>query len=110
MEDPSLIQFPYYYRFCLLQALNPDFAESSAPSRINCHARSASPCNNLLARVCGITSASPVFESVQKKPAPGNLKFCEANMPHPMGTIALTAEIKEIIFKSNQKQSIECIQ
>ncbi len=112
MVDTSLIQCTYYYRFYLLQALKKagmgnsyignlgpwitmlnnglsTFAEAPEPTRSDCHAWSASPCYDLLATVCGITSTSPGFTSVQIKPALGNLTFCEASMPHPMGTIAV---------------------
>ena len=112
MVDTSLIQCTYYYRFYLLQALKKagmgntyignlgpwitmlnngltTFAESPEPTRSDCHAWSASPCYDLLATVCGITSTSAGFASVQIKPMLGNLHFCEAIMPHPNGTIAI---------------------
>lgn len=112
MVDTALIQCTYYYRFYLLQALKKagmgnsyisnlgpwvtmlnngltTFAEAPEPTRSDCHAWSASPCYDLLATVCGITSTSPGFASVQIKPALGNLTFCEATMPHPMGAIAV---------------------
>ena len=113
--DTSLIQCTYYYRFYLLQALKKagmgnsytsnlgpwitmlnngltTFAESPEPTRSDCHAWSASPCYDLLATVCGITSTSPGFASIQIKPALGNLTFCEASMPHPLGAIAVKYE------------------
>ena len=115
MVDTSLIQCTYYYRFYLLQALKKagmgnsytsnlgpwitmlnngltTFAESPEPTRSDCHAWSASPCYDLLATVCGITSTSPGFASIQIKPALGILTFCEANMPHPLGAIAVKYE------------------
>lgn len=65
------------------------FAEAPEPSRSDCHGWSASPCYDLLATVSGITPSSPGFKTILVKPAPGNLTFIEAAMPHPNGVIAV---------------------
>jgi hypothetical protein len=71
------------------------FAEAPEPTRSDCHAWSASPCYDLLATVSGIRPASPHFATVQITPHLGDLTYCEAQIPHPSGTIAVKYEKSE---------------
>ncbi|MDJ1498317.1 family 78 glycoside hydrolase catalytic domain [Cytophagaceae bacterium DM2B3-1] len=116
-KDTSIIQCTLYYRFYLVQAfkkaglgneylrlLTPwyhmidlgltTFAERPEPTRSDCHGWSASPTYDLLATVCGIEPTQPGFKSVRITPNFGNLKWIQASMPHPKGTIALRLEKK----------------
>jgi hypothetical protein len=110
LNDSTLSQCTFYYRFYLTRALvkagmgesyysslSPwrdmlargltTFAENPDPTRSDCHAWSASPIYDLLATVCGITPASPGFATVNIKPALGALKEVRGVMPHPKGMI-----------------------
>jgi alpha-L-rhamnosidase len=118
LSDTALVQCTYYYKFYLLQALAKagmgnqylkelgpwkgmldlgltTFAEAPEPTRSDCHAWSASPCYDLLATVSGIRPASPHFATVQITPHLGDLTYCEAQIPHPSGTIAVKYEKSE---------------
>jgi len=110
LNDTSIVQCTYYYRFYLLEALKKaglekeyihylgpwktmlkmgltTFAEQPEPSRSDCHAWSASPTFELLATVAGIQPNSSGFGSLIIKPAMDELKSCEARLPHPLGNI-----------------------
>lgn len=110
VQDKSLIQATFYFRFYLMQALHQaglgdrymdelkpwfdmldigltTFAEKPDPTRSDCHAWSASPNYDLLATVAGIRPAAPGFRSVSIRPAPGRLDQFDAVAAHPRGTI-----------------------
>lgn len=112
LEDKSIGQVTFFYRFYLTQALkkadmadlyyselNPwrdmlrlgltTFAEKPEPTRSDCHAWSASPNYDFLATICGIMPAAPGFSKVLIKPALGELTSVEASMPHPSGKISV---------------------
>lgn len=112
LDDTSLQQATFYYRFYLNQALKKagmanlyyaqltpwhdmlkmgltTFAEEPEPTRSDCHAWSASPNYDLLATVCGIMPAKPGFEAVRVQPALGELQEVEGRMPHPKGEIGV---------------------
>jgi len=115
MNDKSIGQVTYFYRFYFVQALKKagladlyysqltswremlklgltTFAEKPEPTRSDCHGWSASPLYDFLATVCGIMPSSPGFETVLIKPALGELTTVEGSMPHPLGMI--TVKIK----------------
>jgi hypothetical protein len=110
LEDQSLTQATFYYRFYLTRAmvqsgmadlyysqLTPwrdmlkmgltTFAEKPEPSRSDCHAWSASPLYDFFATICGIMPSAPGFSQVRIAPALGELKQVSASMPHPSGMI-----------------------
>jgi len=113
MNDTSLIQTTYYYRFYLFQALKKTgledaffkelkpwyhmldlglttFAEQPEPTRSDCHGWSSSPLYEYLTMVAGINPAEPGFNRVNIAPHPGMLTDIEASMPSPKGKIELT--------------------
>ncbi len=112
LQDKSLIQGTFYFRFYLTQALKKSemselyysnltpwremlsmglttFAENPEPTRSDCHAWSSSPNYDFLATICGIMPSKAGFESVLIQPALGELQNVEAKMPHPQGEISI---------------------
>lgn len=110
LEDPSLIQATFYFRFYLTRALVQTgmadeyietlrpwrkmldiglttFAEKPEPTRSDCHAWSASPNYELLSTVRGINPAEPRFGAVRITPHLGPLQWAEGRVPHPSGPI-----------------------
>ena len=113
LEDKSMIQATFYFKFYLFRALVKTgmadqylaqlkpwqdmlelglttFAEKPDPTRSDCHAWSASPNYDLLATVAGIIPGSPGFQTVRIAPALNDLQEVSANMPHPKGEIRVT--------------------
>jgi alpha-L-rhamnosidase len=112
LEDKSIGQVTFFYRFYLTQALKKagmadlyyselkpwrdmlklgltTFAEKPEPTRSDCHAWSASPNYDFLATICGIMPDAPGFTKVLIKPALGELNSVECTMPHPAGKISI---------------------
>jgi alpha-L-rhamnosidase len=112
LEDHSLSQATFYYRFYLNQAMKKagmanryysqlkpwrdmlaegltTFAENPDPTRSDCHAWSASPVYDFLSTICGIVPDAPGFGAVRIAPAPGELTWVQCSMPHPRGWIRL---------------------
>jgi alpha-L-rhamnosidase len=110
LEDKSIGQVTFFYRFYLTQALKKadmgdsyysqltpwrdmlkmgltTFAEKPEPTRSDCHAWSASPNYDFLATICGIMPGAPGFNRVLIKPALGELTEAECSMLHPSGKI-----------------------
>ncbi len=110
IQDPTLIQATFYYRFYLFRALKKTgkaneyvsmlqpwydmlnmglttFAEEPEPTRSDCHAWSASPLFDFLAIICGVEPDAPGFRSVKIEPAPGYLNEITGKVPHPSGLI-----------------------
>jgi alpha-L-rhamnosidase len=124
LNDDSLIQTTFYFKFYLTQALKKvgmgeryhgtlqpwrdminmgltTFAEKEEPTRSDCHAWSASPNYDFLATVCGIMPDAPGFEEVLIQPALGILNEATGKMPHPKGEI-------KVSLKRKGKSGIEC--
>lgn len=112
IDDPSLGQVTFYFRFYLTQALKEagmgdlyyshlkpwrdmlnmgltTFAEKPEPARSDCHAWSASPLYDFLSVICGVTPGSPGFATVRIAPAMGELLSASATIPHPLGEISV---------------------
>jgi hypothetical protein len=112
MQDSTLSQATFYYRFYLNQALKKagmaemyyeqlkpwrdmldmgltTFAENPEPTRSDCHAWSASPNYDFLATICGIMPDKPGFTEVKIQPAMGALQQVSGTMPHPLGDITV---------------------
>lgn len=112
LDDQSIAQTTYYYRFYLNAALkkadmgdkyygelNPwrdmlklgltTFAEKPEPTRSDCHAWSASPDYDFLATICGIMPENSGFRKVLIKPAMGELTQVSGKMLHPKGEISV---------------------
>ncbi len=112
LNDKSLIQATFYFRFYLTQALKKaglnelyyanltpwrnmlsmgltTFAENPEPTRSDCHAWSSSPNYDFLATICGIMPAKAGFVSVLVQPALGELQQVTGKMPHPQGEISV---------------------
>jgi len=110
LEDKTIGQVTFFYRFYLTQALKKagmadlyyseltpwrdmlklgltTFAEKPEPTRSDCHAWSASPNYDFLATICGIEPGAPGFSKVLIKPALGELTNAEGSMPVPAGLI-----------------------
>jgi alpha-L-rhamnosidase len=117
LNDNSLIQTTFYFKFYLTQALKKvgmaeryhgtlqpwreminmgltTFAEQPEPTRSDCHAWSASPNYDFLATICGIMPDAPGFEEVLVQPALGILNDAEGKMPHPKGQILVSVKRK----------------
>jgi alpha-L-rhamnosidase len=117
LNDKSLIQTTFYFKFYQTQALKKagmanryhemlepwrdmlrlgltTFAEQGEPTRSDCHAWSASPNYDFLATLCGIMPDTPGFEEVLIQPALGILDDIEAKMPHPNGEIKVSLKRK----------------
>jgi hypothetical protein len=69
--------------------------ESPEPARSDCHAWGAHPVFHLHATIAGIRPAAPGFKRVRIAPQPGALKKIESELPHPRGTIRLSAKFAE---------------
>ncbi|HEY0177710.1 MAG TPA: alpha-L-rhamnosidase C-terminal domain-containing protein, partial [Pedobacter sp.] len=112
LDDKSIGQVTFFYRFYLTQALKKadmadlyykeltpwrdmlklgltTFAEKPEPTRSDCHAWSASPNYDFLATICGIMPDAPGFSKILIKPALGELTEAEGSMPHPAGKITV---------------------
>ncbi len=117
LNDTSLSQATFYYRFYLNRALKKagmadmyysqlapwrgmiangltTFAENPDPTRSDCHAWSSSPNYDFFATICGIVPSAPGFSSVRIEPALGELKQATGTMPHPDGMITVALERK----------------
>jgi alpha-L-rhamnosidase len=117
LNDNSLIQATFYFKFYLTQALKKvgmgeryhstlqpwrdminmgltTFAEKEEPTRSDCHAWSASPNYDFLATICGIMPDAPGFEEVLIQPALGILDDAEGKIPHPNGEIKVSIKRK----------------
>ncbi|HEV2425151.1 MAG TPA: alpha-L-rhamnosidase C-terminal domain-containing protein [Terriglobia bacterium] len=115
LQDKSLTQASYYFRFYLARAMNKTglagryieelapwkemlneglttFAETPGETRSDCHAWSAHPDFDLLATVAGIESAAPGFARVTIAPHLGELHHLTAAVPHSQGPIRVTYE------------------
>lgn len=115
LEDKSIGQVTFFYRFYLIQALKKagmadlyydqlgpwrdmlklnltTFAEKPEPTRSDCHAWSASPNYDFLATICGIVPEEPGFKQVLIQPSLGKLIEVEGTMPHPEGKISVHLE------------------
>ncbi|KIO76843.1 hypothetical protein TH53_12625 [Pedobacter lusitanus] len=122
LEDKSIGQVTFFYRFYLTQALKKaemadhyyqqltpwrnmlnlgltTFAEKPEPTRSDCHAWSASPSYDFLATICGIMPQAPGFSKVLIKPALGNLVEATGSIPIPAGMVS-------VILKRNGKNGI----
>lgn len=117
LNNDSLSQATFYYRFYLTQALKKagmadlyysqlkpwrdmlakgltTFAENPDPTRSDCHAWSASPNYDFFATICGIMPDKPGFAEVKIMPALGELQEAQAKMPHPDGEISVSLHRK----------------
>ena len=113
LNDNSLTQATFYYRFYLAQAMKKagladkyyaqltpwrnmlkqgltTFAETPDPSRSDCHGWSASPNYDFLATVCGISSAAPGFKTIEIRPALGELTSVSGSIPTPAGMVSVS--------------------
>ena len=117
LDDTTLIQATFYFRFYMFRALKKaglgdeyvnqlepwrqmlalgltTWAENPEPTRSDCHAWSAHPNFDLLATVAGIEPAAPGFREVAISPHLGPLKEVKATLPHPQGDIIVYYERK----------------
>lgn len=117
LNDSTLSQATFYYRFYLTRAmikaglgdlyysqLTPwrnmlkngltTFAENPDPTRSDCHAWSASPIYDFLATLCGIMPAAPGFSRVRIAPHPGTLTVINGSLPLPEGNIRVSLQRK----------------
>lgn len=113
LEDKSLTQCTFYYRFYLTEAMRKcgmgdlyvsqlepwrdmikiglsTFAENPEPTRSDCHAWSASPNYHLLSLVCGIMPEGYGFDRVSVSPNLGGLGEIHGTVPHPKGDIKVS--------------------
>ncbi len=112
LDDPSLTQTTYYFKFYLFRALQKagmgdryldllgpwramldlgltTWAETPEPTRSDSHAWSAHPSVDLLAIVAGIQPAVPGFERVTIRPHLGALTSMKATVPTPRGDVSV---------------------
>ena len=113
LEDSTLTQATYYFKFYLFRALTKaglaeryldelapwrtmlelgltTWAETPEPTRSDSHAWSAHPSLDLLTTVAGITPAEPGFGRVRLRPALGTLTSLDASVPTPKGEVAVS--------------------
>lgn len=118
LEDKTLTQCTFYYRFYLTEAMRKSglgnlyidnlkpwydminiglttFAENPEPTRSDCHAWSSSPNYHLLSLVCGITPADYGFKKVRIEPNLGSLNEAIGKIPHPAGFIEVAIRKNE---------------
>jgi hypothetical protein len=119
IAEKDIVQCSYYYSFYLTEALEkaglsdlyPDmlgnwklmldiglttFAETSEPTRSDCHAWSASPVYYFLSLICGIKPNEPGFKSVKIEPNLGRLNWIEGSFPHRLGEIKINLKKNNI--------------
>lgn len=117
LNDKSLTQATFYFRFYLTQALKKvemndlyyanlspwrdmlkigltTFAENPEPTRSDCHAWSSSPNYDFLATICGIMPDQAGFKKVLIRPALGELQNIQGQMPHYQGDIVVSLQRK----------------
>ncbi|HEY8512752.1 MAG TPA: alpha-L-rhamnosidase C-terminal domain-containing protein [Cyclobacteriaceae bacterium] len=121
LEDPSLGQATYYYRFYLFEALRKVGAgdlfdkalepwkdlvrdgltttlermeSQNKPTRSECHPWSAGPAYAYYTLVAGITPGEIGFRTIRFKPNLGNLSSIEGVYPHPKGDITFSVRRK----------------
>lgn len=113
IQDNSLIQTSLYFDFYVFQALKKagsggsvlelmnrweealdygltTFPEHGIHSRSDCHAWSAHPMYDFLNIICGVSSSSPGFKTVEISPQLGALRSASGTIPHPMGDIVVS--------------------
>lgn len=118
LQDTSLSQATFFYRFYLTLALKETgmgnlyyenlqpwrkmletglttFAENPDPTRSDCHAWSSSPNYDFLCTIAGIMPDAPGFKKVLVKPTPGALTDVKASMPHPDGTVDVEFKVAD---------------
>ena len=126
LQDKDLTQASIYFRYYLNRALDiaglgnnyldmldiwekqlsiglTTWAETSEPSRSDCHAWGSSPNIELYRIVLGIRSAAPGFRKVLIMPNPGKLHKASGCIPHPKGDICVDYQIDA---KGNLKAEI----
>lgn len=112
LEDSSLTQTTYYFKFYLFRALQhaglgdryldqlgpwktmlelglTTWAEKPEPTRSDSHAWSAHPTVDLLTIVAGIQPTEPGFRRVRIEPHLGVLSTLSASMPTPKGDVVV---------------------
>lgn len=110
IEDTTIVQSTYYFDFYLVEAMKQvglgdlyianlkplkamidngltTLVEKPEPTRSDCHAWSASPVYYYYNLICGISPASPGFNTVKITPQLGDLEWVNASMPHRLGDI-----------------------
>ncbi len=113
LEDTTLTQATYYFKFYLFRALTKaglaeryldelapwrtmldlgltTWAEKPEPTRSDSHAWSAHPSLDLLTTVAGIAPADPGFGRVRLRPALGTLTSLDAAVPTPRGEVVVS--------------------
>ncbi|MFO7256469.1 MAG: alpha-L-rhamnosidase C-terminal domain-containing protein [Bacteroidota bacterium] len=121
LEDSSLGQATYYYRFYLFEALRKVGAgdlfdkalepwkdlvrdglttalermeSPNKPTRSECHPWSTGPAYAYYTLIAGITPADIGFGTIRFKPELGTLNFIEGAYPHPKGDITFSIRRK----------------
>jgi hypothetical protein len=112
LDDPSLTQTTYYFKFYLFRAMEKagladryldllepwktmldlgltTWAEKPEPTRSDSHAWSAHPTVHLLTFVAGIEPGTPGFETVRIRPNLGSLSTVSATVPTPKGDVTV---------------------
>jgi len=134
ISDTTLVQTTMYFDFYVFQALKKTelggeiiplmnkwkffldngfttFPEHGIESRSDCHAWSAHPLFDYMNIICGISSLSAGFKTVEIRPQPGSLKQFESTFPHPIGEIKMSMKKTntKTLFKVDFPQSLEGI-
>ena len=113
LEDKSLTEATYYFKFYLFRAMEKagladryldqlapwkamldlgltTWAEQPEPTRSDSHAWSAHPTADLLRIVAGVEPAVPGFSEVRIRPHLGTLSAVSASVPTPRGDVAVS--------------------
>ncbi len=113
LDDETLTQATYYFKFYLFRALAKadlaeryldqlapwhtmlglgltTWAEKPEPTRSDSHAWSAHPSLDLLTTVAGIQPAEPGFGRVRLQPSLGTLTSLDAAIPTPKGDVVVS--------------------
>ncbi len=72
--------------------------ESPEPNRSDCHAWGAHPLYHYYTTLAGIRPVAPGFTEVEIVPQLGPLRWLDASLPHPRGTIRLHVEPGKVII------------
>lgn len=118
LSDSSIIQASLYFRYYINQAMDKvglgdlllntlgvweeqialgltTWAETSEPSRSDCHAWGACLNIEFFRILLGIKSTGPGFKEVLIDPCLGRLKDVRGKIPHPHGEISVSYKVRE---------------
>ncbi|MBX3751345.1 MAG: hypothetical protein KF897_14780 [Opitutaceae bacterium] len=76
----------------LVDRREPGIDHIQPAGRSHCHGWSAGPAHHLPARILGVTPRSPGYRTVDIRPALGDLRWAEGEIPTPQGNIHVSVQ------------------